>query len=66
MRKTWMSTIRRKILAVLVCSMLMTQISAVTTGTASAASESRSKEQVETVTLRGRIVSLAEGCDKGH
>ena len=63
MKKTWMGRIKRKMSAVLVCSMLMMQISAVTPGTASAASESGSKEQVETVTLRGRIVSLAEGCD---
>ena len=63
MKKTWMSRIRRKVSAVLVCSMLMMQVSAVTPGVASAASASGGSEAAETVTLRGRIVSLAGGYD---
>ncbi len=58
-----MSTVRRKVSAVLVCSMLMTQLSAATPGVASAAPAAGGSYDGETVTLRGRIVSLIDGYD---
>lgn len=64
MEKTWIKHIRQKMSAVLVCSLIASQLAAAAPayGAGDRRQDSDAAE-AETITLRGRIVSLAKGDD---